>query len=70
MVSTMLAFRSEARDQYCYEHLKATGIEMFLTIDCPLFNQCLKCRIPVNTIARLCSFAPSMTSSSRTDPPG
>jgi hypothetical protein len=34
------------------------------------FGQCLKCLIPVNTIARLCSLAAAITSSSRTDPPG
>ena len=32
--------------------------------------QCLKCRRPVNTIARPCSSAAAITSASRTDPPG
>ncbi len=33
-------------------------------------NQCLKCRIPVNTIAISFSSAAAITSSSRIDPPG
>jgi hypothetical protein len=33
-------------------------------------SQCLKCLMPVKTIARLCSSAAAITSSSRTDPPG
>src|SRR5690606_13319067 len=33
-------------------------------------DQCLKCRIPVNTIAMPCSSAAAITSSSRTEPPG
>ena len=33
-------------------------------------HQCLKCRIPVNTIAIPCSLAAAITSSSRMDPPG
>ena len=33
-------------------------------------NQCLKCRRPVNTMASPCSSAASITSASRTDPPG
>ena len=32
--------------------------------------QCLKCRIPVKTIARPASSAAAITSSSRTEPPG
>ena len=32
--------------------------------------QCLKCRVPVNTIATLCSSAAAMTLSSLTEPPG
>lgn len=32
--------------------------------------QCLKCRIPVNTIATSCALAAAMTSSSRIEPPG
>lgn len=35
-----------------------------------LINQCLKWRMPVNTIAMPCSFAAAITSSSRIDPPG
>ena len=33
-------------------------------------DQCLKCRIPVNTIASPASFAAAITSSSRIEPPG
>jgi hypothetical protein len=33
-------------------------------------NQCRKCRTPVNTIAKLSRLAASMTSWSRTEPPG
>src|SRR3974390_1725545 len=32
--------------------------------------QCLKCRVPVNTIATLCSSAALITSASRIEPPG
>ena len=35
-----------------------------------LENQCLKCRIPVKTMARPASSAAAMTSASRMDPPG
>ncbi len=33
-------------------------------------GECLKCRMPVNTIAMPCSSAAAMTSSSRFEPPG
>ncbi len=36
----------------------------------PCIHQCLKCRLPVNTIARWCRSATSIAISSRTDPPG
>src|SRR3954464_940004 len=61
----------------------ADGVEDFVTadpcagyqhgaLDAPELyaSQCLKCRRPVNTIARPCSSAAAITSASRTDPPG
>ena len=36
----------------------------------PIRDQCLKCRLPVKTMASPCSSAAAMTSASRTDPPG
>jgi hypothetical protein len=33
-------------------------------------DSCLKCRVPVNTIATLCSSAVAITLSSLTEPPG
>jgi len=35
-----------------------------------LWPQCLKCRMPVNTMASFSLSAAAITSSSRTDPPG